>query len=398
MIGDAPGEEVAITLGIEEEFFLVDPGSRDLLADPDEGIFESCEKARGPHKVVREFLRSQIETNTRVCESVAALDGALRETRRIVVAAAEAHGAAAMAASTHPFASWREQMPTARERYKRFAAEFQEAVRRFVIGGMHIHVGFGDADARIRVMTAMRRYLPLLHALSTSSPFNEGHETGFKSYRLNLVGGLPRTSMPRPLGSRAEYDRLVDEYRAMGFIEDGSELWWDIRPSHAYPTVEMRICDICPRLDDAVSVAALYASLVRWLVRRDRAGDLPPEPLTELIAEDRWIAHRYGVLAFFGDRARGSGRVDIYDDAAALVEELAPDASALGCEAEMRRVMTIIREGTGADRQVDLYRLRRLEGDSEEEALRRVVDLVLAETREGIADTGASAASPPDSR
>ena len=398
MIGDAPGEEVAITLGIEEEFFLVDPGSRDLLADPDEGIFESCEKARGPHKVVREFLRSQIETNTRVCESVAALDGALRETRRIVVAAAEAHGAAAMAASTHPFASWREQMPTARERYKRFAAEFQEAVRRFVIGGMHIHVGFGDADARIRVMTAMRRYLPLLHALSTSSPFNEGHETGFKSYRLNLVGGLPRTSMPRPLGSRAEYDRLVDEYRAMGFIEDGSELWWDIRPSHAYPTVEMRICDICPRLDDAVSVAALYASLVRWLMRRDRAGDLPPEPLTELIAEDRWIAHRYGVLAFFGDRARGSGRVDIYDDAAALIEELAPDASALGCEAEMRRVMTIIREGTGADRQVDLYRLRRLEGDSEEEALRRVVDLVLAETREGIADPGGGAASPSDSR
>ena len=398
MTGDAPAGEVAITLGIEEEFFLVDPDSRDLIADPDEGIFESCEKARGPHKVVREFLRSQIETNTRVCESVAALDEALRETRRIVVAAAEAHGAAAMAASTHPFASWRGQMPTPRERYARFAADFQESLRRFVVGGMHIHAGFGDADARIRVMTAMRRYLPLLHALSTSSPFNEGHETGFKSYRLNLVGGLPRTSIPRTLGSRAEYDRLVDEYRAMSFIENGSELWWDIRPSHAYPTVEMRICDICPRLDDAVSVAALFASLVRWLARRDRAGDLPPEPLTELIAEDRWIAHRYGVLAFFGDRARGGGRVDIYDDAAALVEELAPDANALGCEAEMRRVMTIIREGTGADRQVDLYRLRRLEGDSEEEALRRVVDLVLAETREGIADPGGSAASPPDSR
>ena len=398
MTGDAPAGEVAITLGIEEEFFLVDPDSRDLLADPDESIFESCEKARGPHKVVREFLRSQIETNTRVCESVAALDEALRQTRRIVVAAAEAHGAAAMAASTHPFASSRGQMPTPRERYARFAADFQESLRRFVVGGMHIHAGFGDADARIRVMTAMRRYLPLIHALSTSSPFNEGYETGFKSYRLNLVGGLPRTSIPRPLGSRAEYDQLVDEYRAMSFIENGSELWWDIRPSHAYPTIEMRICDICPRLDDAVSVAALYASLVRWLARRDRAGDLPPEPLTELIAEDRWIAHRYGVLAFFGDRARGGGRVDIYDDAAALVEKLAPDATALGCEAEMRRVMTIIREGTGADRQVDLYRLRRLEGDSEEEALRRVVDLVLAETREGIADPGGSAASPPDSR
>ena len=223
----------------------------------------------------------------------------------------------------------------------------------------HIHAGFGDPDLRIRVLTAIRRYLPLLHALSTSSPFHEGHETGFKSYRLNLAGNLPRTTMPGPLWSRAEYDRLVAEYQRMQFIDDGSELWWDIRPSQAFPTIEMRICDICPRLEDALCIAALYASLIRWLVRRDREGTLPPEPPTELIAEDRWIAQRYGVLAFFGDRAKGSGRVDIADHAAALIEELAADARALGCEEETRRALTIVREGTGADRQVDLYRLRR---------------------------------------
>ncbi len=386
MSGAANKGDLAITLGIEEEFFLVDPESRDLLVDPHQGIFETCEKECGPHRVVREFLRSQIETNTRVCGSVAEVRTALGETRRIVIEAAQRHGAAVMAASIHPFASWRMQAATPRERYTQFVTTFQEAVRRFVVGGMHIHAGFGDPDSRIRVMTALRRYLPLLHALSTSSPFNAGHETGFKSYRLNLVGNLPRTSIPGPLRSRAEYDGLVDDYRRMNFIEDGSELWWDIRPSHAYPTVEMRICDICTRLDDAVCIAALYASLIRWLQRQDREGALPIEPPTELIAEDRWIAQRYGVLAFFGDRAHGGRRVDIYDYTANLIEELASDARALGCEAELHYALTIIREGTGADQQVDLYRLRRLEGDTEEEALRRVVDLVLAETREGIGE------------
>ncbi len=379
---DADGPE--ITLGVEEEFFLVDPETRDLLADPDEGIFEACEKAGGPHKVVHEFLRSQIETNTRVCNSVAEVREALRETRRLVIDAAEAHGARIMAASTHPFASWREQAPTPGERYRRFASTYQETVRRTLVGGMHIHAGFGDADSRIRVMTALRRYLPLLHALSTSSPFNGGHETGFRSFRLTVMGALPRTGLPGPLGSWAEYEALVAEFRRMEYIGDAREFWWDIRPASAYPTIELRICDLCTRLEDAVSVAALYASLIRRLLRRDRDGELPPEPLTELIAGDRWIAQRYGVLAFFGDRASGSGRVDIDDYAAALVGELADDARALGCEAELRRALTIIREGTGADRQVDLYRLRRLEGDTEEEALRRVVDQVLAETKEGL--------------
>ncbi len=373
-----------VTLGIEEEFFLIDPATRDLLADPDRRIFEACERNRGPHNAVPEFLRSQIETGTKVCRSVAEAREALGETRRLVVEAAAEYGAAVMAASTHPFAAWRAQMVTPRERYERFAVTFQESLRRLVIGGMHVHAGFGDADSRIRVMTALRRHLPLLHALSTSSPFNGGSETGFKSYRLTIMGAIPRTSVPGPLSSQADFDRLVGTYRRMKFIESGSELWWDIRPSTTYPTVEMRICDTCPRIDDAVSIAALYACLVRHLARLDREGRLPPEPPTEIIAENRWLAQRYGVLAFLGDE-EGAGRVDIEDHAAALVEQLADDARALGCEAELRRVADIIRDGTGADRQIDHYRLRRLEGDTEAEALRSVVDLVVAETREGIA-------------
>ena len=380
------GHDLAITLGVEEEFFLVDPDSRDLLADPHEGIFEACNRTGGPHKVVHEFLRSQIETNTRVCSSVAEVRQALRETRRLVIEAAEQHGAVVLAASTHPFASWREQAPTPGERYRRFASTYQESVRRALVSGMHIHAGFGDEDSRIRVMTALRRYLPLLHALSASSPFNGGHDTGFKSFRLTMMGALPRTGLPSPLHSQAEYGRLVAEYRRMEYIGDARELWWDIRPASAFPTIELRICDVCTRLEDAVSIAALYASLIRWLMRHDRDGALPPEPHTEFIAQDRWIAQRYGVLAFFGDRASGCGRVDIDDYTAELVEQLAEDARALGCEAELRRSLTIIKDGTGADRQIDLYRLRRLEGDSEAEALRCVVDQVLTESKEGLGD------------
>ena len=380
---DPKQDESAITLGVEEEFFLIDPDSRNLIADPDPAIFAACQQAAGPHKVVREFLRSQIETNTKVCASMADLRTALIETRRLVIDAAQARGAQVLAASTHPFAAWHAQAPTPKERQQRFAITYQEAVRRLVVGGMHIHAGFGDRDSRIRVMTALRRHLPLLHALSTSSPFNGGRETGYKSYRLNVMGALPRTSLPPPLHSRADYDRLVEEYRTFDFIDDGSEFWWDMRPSVHYPTVEMRICDVCTNFEDALAVAALYACLVRHLDRQNAAGALPPEPPTEIIAENRWHASRYGMFAFLGDAASG-GRVDIDDYAAKLLEELAEDAGALGCAAELQRIPLIIREGAGADRQIDHFRLRRLEGDSEAEALRAVVDMAIADTQAGL--------------
>ncbi len=372
-----------ITLGVEEEFFLVDPESRDLLSDPPPEVFEACQHDCGPHRVVHEALRAQIETNTKVCRSVADVRSALRETRRLVVDTAARFGVAVMAASIHPFARWQAQLVTPRERYERFAMTFQDSLRRLIAGGMHIHAGFGDPDSRIRVMTALRRHLPLLHALSASSPFRDGRETGFKSYRLSIMGVLPRTSLPNPLSSRAEYDRLVEEYRRMQFIQNGGELWWDVRPSTGFPTVELRICDVCQRIDDAVSIVALYASLIRHLFRLDRQGGLPPEPPTEIIGENRWLAQRYGVLAFLGDTG-GGGRVDIADYAAGLVEELAADARDLGCENELRHVLTIIREGSGADRQIDHFRLRRLDGDTEDAAFRSVVDLVIAETKEGI--------------
>lgn len=379
MNNNACSDDLTITLGVEEEFFLIDPESMALVADPDPALFETCAARQGEHKVVHEFLRSQIETNSRVCASVNEVRTALRETRKLLMAACEQHNIAAVAMSTHPFAAWEAQMPTPKDRYENFAITFQESVRRVVAGGLHIHAGFGDDELRVKVMTALRRYLPMLNALSSSSPFSGGRESGFKSSRLNLLGALPRSSIPGPLYSRQEFDLLVQDYQRMEFIGDGSELWWDIRPSHTYPTVELRICDVCTRMEDTMTIVALYASLARWLLRQALQNSLPPEPQTEIILENRWLAQRYGVLAFLGDTRRG-GRIDIADEVAWLVAELEEDAQALGCAHELRHARHIVENGSGADRQIDHFRLCLLDGASKEEALRSVVKEALAET------------------
>ena len=381
-----------ITLGIEEELIVVDPASGEVIADPDPAIFEDARKAAGEHRVVNELLLSQIETNSRVCSSIAELRASLEETRGIVIDAARRHGAAVIASSLHPWARWQSQQVTPRRRYQEAEITFQQSVRQFFVGGMHVHSGFGDPELRIQVMTALRQYLPTLLAVSTSSPFHAGQLTGLKSYRQIVIAALPRTGMPREIRSQAEFDAMVERYRAIGAIKDASEIRWDIRPSEWYPTIELRICDICPRIDDAVAIAALYTCLVSYLARKISAGEKLTESPQELIEEGRWLAQRFGTLAFL-PRGDPPALVDVEDCVKEIVEEVGEDARALGCEAELEHVGRIVREGSSADRQEDVYRQAMLDGASEGEALRRVVDSIIDET-EGGASRGARPPEP----
>ena len=375
---------IPITLGIEEELMVVDPASGEVIADPDPAIFADCQRSSGPHRVVNELLLSQLETNSRVCSSIAELRTSLAETRGIVIDATRRHGAAVIASSLHPWARWQSQHVTPKRRYQEAEITFQQSVRQFFVGGMHVHAGFGDPELRIRVMTSLRQYLPILLAVSTSSPFHAGQLTGLKSYRQVVIGALPRTGMPRALRSRAEFDAIVERYRSIRAIQDASEIRWDIRPSASYPTIELRICDICPRIEDAVAIAALYACLIRFIARKIRAGEKPPDQSRELIEEGRWLAQRFGTLAFL-PRGEPPRLVDVDDCVNELVEEAREDAQALGCEGEIEHIGRIIREGSSADRQEDVYRQAMLDGASESEALRRVVDSVIADTEAGAA-------------
>ena len=368
-----------ITLGVEEELMVVDPTTRDVIADPDPDIIERAGERAAPHRVVNEFLRSQIETNSKVCRSVAEIMLSLRETRTAVIEAAYSHGARVIASSTHPWARWEAQQVTDKARYRRAAAEYQDTVRQFFIGGMHVHAGFGTPDLRIAVMDALLEYLPLMLALSTSSPFHAGRLTGLKSYRQTAVGALPRTGLPPTIGAAAEYTRIVETYREMKAIEDGSEIRWDVRPSASYPTIELRICDICPRIEDAVAIVALYACLVRHIAGEIEEGRRRPGPPREFIEESRWIAQRYGTFAFLPEPGRDEART-VAEIAADLVSELAADAEALGCEQELERIIRIGEQGTSAERQEDTYREAMLDGASERDALGAVVDLIIAET------------------
>ena len=373
----------SITLGIEEELMIVDPGTRDVVPDPDKRILTKASEQAGGNRVVNEVMRSQIETNSRVCTSIAEIEQSLRETRRCVIDAARAHGARVIASSTHPWARWQDQKVTEQERYRRAEVELQDSVRQFFVGGMHIHAGFGDQDRRIEVMHALRGYLAVFLALSCSSPFHGGRLTGLKSYRQLVTTSLPRTGTPPTMRTRGDYDTVVERYLSIGAIEDGSDLRWDIRPSASYSTIELRICDICPRIEDAVAIAALYMCLIRHLNMGLESGECLGELPPELIEEGRWLAQRYGTFAFLPHWQGTGGLVDVEDLVIELMATLRDDAHALGCEEALARIPRIVAEGNSADRQEDVYRQAILDGAESHEALQAVVDLVIAETDPG---------------
>ena len=372
----------SFTVGIEEEYMLVDQETRALAEDPPAAIFEECER-RLPNLVKPEFLKAQIESNTPVCKSVPEAREKLGELRHTVSEIAESHGYAIIAASTHPFAEWQSQHHTDRERYNILAQDLQAVVRRLLICGMHVHVGIDDDELRIDLLNQVSYFLPHILALSTSSPFWQGEHTGLKSYRLSVFDELPRTGIPNVFDSYPEYERHVKVMVDAGLIEDSTKLWWDVRPSQSFPTLEMRISDLCTNIDDAASIAALFSCLLRMLYRLKLENKRWRQYAPMLIAENRWRAQRYGIDEGMVDF--GKGEIIPFPE---LLEEMtsliAEDADELGCQAEIDNLQNILERGTSAHRQLATFEQTMAEGKDKETALKSVVDFLIEETKAGI--------------
>ena len=375
-------DEPTFTIGIEEEYLLVDQDSRDLAADPPQKMLDEIEK-RLTGQVSPEFLRAQIEVETRVCSSVTQVRADLAKLRRTVASVANDHGFAPIAAATHPFASWRDQKQTDKERYNDLAKDLQAVARRLLICGQHVHVAIEDDDLRIDLMNQIPYFLPHLLALSTSSPFWRGVDTGLMSYRLTVFDGLPRTGLPDQFDSPGEYQRLVGQLTGAGLIKDATMIWWDIRPSAKYPTLEMRMTDVCTRLEDSITVAALYACIVSMLYRLRRDNQRWRIYPRSLVDENRWLAQRFGVTGQLVDF--GLGRmVDYPELLEELIELVREDAERLNCVAEVEHAREIVRRGTSAQRQLAVFAAAKNNGDSQDQALRRVVDDLIAQTVVGL--------------
>jgi glutamate---cysteine ligase / carboxylate-amine ligase len=370
------------TIGVEEEYLLVDKETRGLVIDPPKSLIGECEELCSS-QVTSELLRSQIEIGTKVCQNVQEARADLARLRKIIIDVAGRHGLAPIASSTHPFSRWAEQKHTEKDRYESLTAEMQAAARRLVICGMHVHVGINDDALRIDLMNQMSYFLPHLLALSCSSPFWEGRDTGLKSYRLTIFDALPRTGVPERFASYAEYQRHVDILIGAGLIQDSTKIWWDLRPSGKFPTLETRIMDVCTRMDDAISLAALLVSIMRMLYRLRLENKRWRIYTPMLIKENRWRAMRYSFDEGLIDLAKG--RVVPFEE---LLEEMltlvADDAEALGCAAEVADVREIMSRGTSAHRQLKTYELAQAAGNSEEDCLKAVVDTLVADTADGL--------------
>jgi carboxylate-amine ligase len=370
------------TLGVEEEYLLVDKETRGLAIDPPKTVLSECEEILG-EQVTTELLRSQIEVGTKVCKNIGEAREDLRRLRSAVIDVAGRHGLAPIASSTHPFSRWSEQKHTRKERYDSLTTEMQGAARRLLICGMHVHVGIDDDALRIDLMSQMTYFLPHLLALSCSSPFWEGRDTGLKSYRLTIFDALPRTGLPQVFQSYAEYQRHVDIMIKAGLLEDSTKIWWDLRPSGRFPTLETRIMDVCTRMDDAVALAALLCCIMRMLYRLRLANQRWRIYSSMLVSENRWRAMRYSFDEGLIDFAKGAV-VPFEDLLEEMLELIAEDDEALGCMAEVVSVRDILSRGTSAHRQLKKHELEMAAGKSNEEALMAVVDTLIEDTAEGL--------------
>ena len=371
-------EEPSWSIGVEEEYLLVHQDSGDLIAKQPPGLIEAVADLRHG-QVSKELFSSQIEIGTGICTDMRYLRADIGLLRIAVTEAANEYGISPIAASAHPCARWESQQVTEGERYQALAHDLQGVTSRMVISGLHVHVGIEDPDLRIDLMNQVSYFLPHLLALSTSSPLWEGRDTGLKSYRGSVFGALPRTGLPERFDSWGEFERHVSVLVNAGIIEDSTKIWWDIRPSERYPTLEMRVTDLPTKMEDTIAIASLYLCVLRMLWRLRVGNQRWRNYSNLLLAENIWRAQRYGV----GDRLIDFGRsvlVPFEDLLTEIIELVRPDAEALRCEAELEHILTICRRGTSADRQLAVYRQALQDGADNDEAIKAVVDMLIADS------------------
>jgi glutamate---cysteine ligase / carboxylate-amine ligase len=361
------------TLGIEEEFQIVDPQTRELRSHVSEFLEEG--KMILGEQIKPEMIQSMIEVGTGICKNIQEARADITRLRSIISGLAAKTGLVIVAASTHPFSRWQDQKIYDDERYELLVQELQTVARSLLIFGLHVHVGVADPERRIHIMNAARYFLPHVLALTTSSPFWMGHNTGLKSYRTEVFKQFPRTDIPDHFDSYSNFQRYVDLLVRMKCIDDGKKIWWDLRPHHVFPTLEFRICDIPTRVDDTVAIAALFQAIVAkltTLIEKNLGFRLYRRML---IQENKWRAVRWGLdgkMIDFGKQKEVPTR-DLVLELLDFVDDV---VDVLGSRKEIEHIHTILERRTSAEEQLRVF--------SETKDLNAVVDRLIELTMENV--------------
>ncbi|MDX6501116.1 MAG: glutamate---cysteine ligase / carboxylate-amine ligase [Blastocatellia bacterium] len=361
------------TLGIEEEFQIVDPETRELRSHVSEFLEEG--KMILGEQIKPEMIQSMIEVGTGICHNIQEARADISNLRGVIASLAEKNGLKIVAASTHPISRWQDQKIFDDERYELLVQELQTVARSLLIFGLHVHVGIPDRERQIHIMNASRYFLPHILALTTSSPFWMGHNTGLKSYRSEIFKQFPRTDIPDHFDSYPGFQRYVELLVKTGCINDGKKIWWDCRPHPVFPTLEFRICDIPTRVDDTVAIAALFQAIVAKLTKLMEKNLGFRLYRRMLIQENKWRAVRWGLegkMIDFGKQKEVPTR-DLVLELLEFVDDVLDD---LGSRKEIEHIHTILERGTSAEEQLRVY--------SETNDLKAVVDRLMELTMEHV--------------
>ena len=370
---DPMSPDFPFTLGIEEEYQVIDPDTRELRSYITQILDRGQTILR--EQIKPEMHQSIVEVGTHPCRTVGEARAEVLKLRGTIASLSAVHNLKIAAAGTHPISSWMNQEITPFERYKGVVDEMQDLALQLLIFGMHVHVGMPNNDVAIELMNVVRYFLPHILALSTSSPFWMGRRTGFKSYRSAVFSNFPRTSIPPSFTSYSEFESYINLLINTGSIDIGKKIWWDLRPHPTFNTLEYRVADICTRVDECIALAALMQAIVVKVYSMFEQNMTFRVYRRALITENKWRAQRYGLdgkLIDFGKRAEVDAKALMYE----LVEFVDDVVDRLGSRKEVEYIFKIIEGGTSADRQLAIYK--------ETNDLKAVVDNLISETMEGV--------------